>query len=114
MPDANSIADAAATPDGKSILTLFETAFAAANAGDLSAFRETWTDPIAAIINEAAPHLWTGEGALERWLADNASSSPEGTTTIRIALKRFVKLQLSGDNALLFLIVTVTRDVNGA
>lgn len=113
MPDARSNADDAATPDGRSILALVETAFAAANAGDLRAFQDTWTDPIAAIINEAPPHLWTGERVLERWLADNMSSSPAGTTKMSIALKRFVKLTISDDHALLFLIVTVTREVEG-
>jgi ketosteroid isomerase-like protein len=39
------------------------------NAGDVNAFKAAHT-PNTVIVDEFAPHLWTGDGAPQRWLED--------------------------------------------
>ncbi len=100
--------------DGRAILAAIETAFEAFNRGDMAAFRATWADDVAAVINQAAPHVWTGANAVEQWLADSAAGVKDKDMRVTIAMDRCGKLAISGDVAFVVLEVTMRISIGDA
>ncbi len=92
------------------VLACIRQAFAAFNRGDVEAFRQTWSDSVVAIINEAPPHVWTGDDVVMRWLGDSrrAAAAADPERDRQIALKQCLKLTLDGDQAFVVLIVTMS------
>ncbi len=100
--------------DREEILKLLQRAFDCFNAGDLVGFRDTWTTPVVAIINEAPPFVWSGQDAVESWLQASArQGAARGITEPFIQLDDCLKLEVAEDRAHVVLHVTVSFHAPG-
>jgi len=101
--------------DHDQILALMSHAFKCFNRGDMDGFRATWSDRVAAIINEAPPYLWSGQRTVEDWLEANARlAHAAGIEKLSIALDDCIKLDVADDHAHLTLRVIVSASLGGS
>lgn len=66
------------------------------------------------IIDEVAPHIWTGAGAFDGWLADlGKSEAAEGKTDAVVSLSTPTREVVSGDHAYVIVPSTYTYKQKG-
>lgn len=87
---------AAADPQLAAPIQAFIDSF---NKGDLKAAVATHTGDVA-IVDEVAPHVWRGPGAVEAWAGDLAKdATAKGLTDQSVALSPATREVVSGDRA---------------
>lgn len=92
----------------ETIEAAIRAAFHAFNAGHMAAFRASWANDVRGIVNEAPPHVRSGPGAVDRWLADSARGDDGTSAPPHIALRRVLKILVGDERAFAVLAVTVT------
>ena len=94
-----SAAAVAATPDAQLTAPIrqFVDSF---NKGDSKAAAATHVTTDLAIIDEVAPHLWTGAGAFKAWSDDLASDAQKrGLTDQSVTIGEPTRQEVAGDRA---------------
>lgn len=84
------------------------------NRGDMAAFKASF-GPAPAIIDEIAPHAWSGPGSLDAWLKDlNADMTKNGETDGKVVLGKATRSQIDGDTAYVVIRSTFAYTQKGA
>jgi ketosteroid isomerase-like protein len=83
------------------------------NKGDVNGAAATHTAS-ATIIDEVAPHIWTGDGAVKAWAADlEKNDKAAGISGETVKLGKAIRTQIDGDTGYVVIPATYTYKQHG-